>query len=208
MFCPAGAQFRNGATERFVAKFKRTLEHKFGKVKHLSMIEMAVAMKIVASVVSSRPVHARYSTRGGSPDSDFLTPITPNMLVTGRCNVEFPIRDYDLATRPLYRLSYVQELVAAWWELFKVHNFSSLVPTQKWQEEKRNIRIGDIVLLSYETKSKAGTYRLGVVVEVELEQDGLVRTVLVTYSLPELVLSSNSSLLRPPPGTMFVISIM
>ena len=56
MFCPAGAQFRIGTTERFVAKFKKTLEHKFGKAKHLSMIEMAVAIMIVASVVNSRPV--------------------------------------------------------------------------------------------------------------------------------------------------------
>ena len=105
------------------------------------------------------------------------------MLLTGRCNEEIPIRDYDLTMRPLGRLHYVQELLAAWGEQFKVQNFSSRVPTQKWQEEKRNIRIGNIMLLSYETKSKAGTYRLGVVVEVELEEDGLVRTVFVTYSL-------------------------
>ena len=32
-------------------------------------------------------------------------------------------------------------------------------------------------------KSKAGTYRLRVVVQVKLEEDGLVRTVHVTFSL-------------------------
>ena len=37
---------------------------------------------------------------------------------------------------------------ATWWEQFKIQNFASLVPTQKWQEEKRNMRIGNIVLLS------------------------------------------------------------
>ena len=73
--------------------------------------------------------------------------------------------------------------MAAWWEQFKIQNFASLVPIQKWQEEKKNIRMDNIVLLSYETKSKAGSYRLGVVVEVELEEDGLVHTVHVTYSL-------------------------
>ena len=45
------------------------------------------------------------------------------------------------------------------------------------------MRIGDIVLLSYETKSKADSYRLGVVVEFKLEEDSLVHTVHVTYSM-------------------------
>ena len=43
--------------------------------------------------------------------------------------------------------------------------------------------IGNNVLLSYETKSKAGSYRLGVVIEVELEEEGLVHPLHVTYSL-------------------------
>ena len=73
--------------------------------------------------------------------------------------------------------------MAAWWEQLKVKNFSSLVPNQKLQEEKRNIRISDIVLLSYKTKRNAGTYRLGLIVDVTLEDDGLVCTVFVTYSL-------------------------
>ena len=46
------------------------------------------------------------------------------------------------------------------------------------------MRIGNIVLLSYKTKSKAGSYRLRVVLEVKLGEDGLVHTVRVTYSLP------------------------
>ena len=181
-YCPAGAQFRNGATERFVAKLKRTLSHRFGETKHLSMIEMMVALKVVASVVNSRPVYARYGPRGGG-DPDYLTPITPNMLLTGRCNEEIPIRDYDMTSKPMARLVYVQELVAAWWEQFKCQNFSSLIPTSRWQEEKRNMCVGDIVLIYYSSKSKAGIYRLGKVVDVEVESDGLVHTVTVVYSL-------------------------
>ena len=41
------------------------------------------------------------------------------------------------------------------------------------REEKR---IGDITLLSLETTSKAGSCRLGAVVEVELDKDGLAHT--------------------------------
>ena len=62
-------------------------------------------------------------------------------------------------------------------------NFSSLVPRQKWFFEKRNLRVGDVVLIQYEGKCTPGTYRLGVVCEIEVSPDGLVRTVTVDYSL-------------------------
>ena len=56
-YTPPGAQFRNGALEVFVKKFKRTLEHRF-KDKTLSMMEMNVAVKVVSSVLNSRPISA------------------------------------------------------------------------------------------------------------------------------------------------------
>ena len=62
-------------------------------------------------------------------------------------------------------------------------NFSSLVPRQKWLFERRNLCVGDVVLIRYEGKLSQGTYRLGVVCEVEKSPDGLVRTVTVEYSL-------------------------
>ena len=62
-------------------------------------------------------------------------------------------------------------------------NFTSLVPRQKWFYERRNMKIGDVVLIQYVGKCRPATYRLGVVIEVEVEADGLVRTVTVEYSL-------------------------
>ena len=106
------------------------------------------------------------------------------MMLTGRANTEIPIRNYDNSSNPLVRMEYVQRVVTEWWEQFKVQNFSSLVPTQKWQLERRNIRVGDIVLVQYTTKSSPGTYRLARVKEVEVDSvDGLVHTCTVVYSL-------------------------
>ena len=62
-------------------------------------------------------------------------------------------------------------------------NFLSLVPRQKWFYEQRNVRVGDVVLVQYEGKCRPATYRLAVVIDVEVDADGLVRTVSVEYSL-------------------------
>ena len=58
-FTPAQAQFRNGAVEIYVKKFKRTLEHKF-KNRQMRLLEFETALKIVASVGNSRPLSVRY----------------------------------------------------------------------------------------------------------------------------------------------------
>ena len=181
-FTPAQAQFRNGAVEIFVRKFKRTLEHRF-KGKMMRLLEIETALKIVASVTNSRPLSARFGPKGGC-DPDYLTPLTPNMMLTGRANNEIPIRDYETSSSPLIRLEYVQRVVQEWWDQFKIQNFTSLIPTQRWQQERRNMRVGDVVLVQYTSKSSPGTYRLARVKKVEVDEvDGLVHTCTVVYSL-------------------------
>ena len=94
-----------------------------------------------------------------------------------------PVRDYDRSDKPLYRLQYVEECLAQWWDQYMCQNFTCLVPRQKWFYERRNMQVGDVVLIQYTGKCKPATYRLGVVIEVEVDDDGLVRTVSVEYSL-------------------------
>ena len=180
-FHPSGSQFRNGLVESFVKKFKRSLVYKYSS-RMMFLLELETSFKIVASVLNSRPIYARWGSRGGD-DPDFLSPLTPNMLLTGRSNTEVPVRDYERSDKPLYRLQYVEECLAQWWDQYMVQYFTSLVPRQKWFHEKRNMQIGDVVLIQYKGKCRPATYRLGVVIEVEVDDDGLVRTVSVEYSL-------------------------
>ena len=113
-------------------------------------------------------------------DPDFLSPLTPNMLLTGRTNVEVPVKEYDRSDKPLQRMQYVEECVQQLLNQFMAQNFSSLVPRQKWLFERRNMQVGDIVLIQYVGKCKPATY---MVVEVEIDEDDLVRTVVVEYRL-------------------------
>ena len=180
-FYPAGSQFRNGAVEIFVKKFKRTLRHKYGR-RLMYLLELQSCFKVIASILNSRPISARWGNRG-EDDPDFLSPLTPNMLLTGRANTDIPVRDYNASDNPLYRLQFVEESISQWWDQFAKQNFSSLIPRQKWYSQSRNMSVGDVVLIQYEEKYKPGTYRLGVVYQIQLDPDGLVRTVWVEYSL-------------------------
>ena len=107
------------------------------------------------------------------------------MLLTGRSGSRAPVdRDVNFDELPQDRLSFVEELEMAWWCQYKVQYFASLVPTQKWLNAKRNMSVGDIVLIEYKAKSFSGTYRLGRVDSVEVvPTDNLVRTCNVVYKL-------------------------
>ena len=180
-FCPAGAQWRNGAVEAQVKQFKKSLE--LYKQSGMTYAELQSAFKKIAAVLNSRPVSARYGPRHEQSDPDYLELVTPSMLLTGRSGVDLPIREYADESSPGQRLAYKEELEKCWWERWKVQCFDSLIPTTTWTHEKRSVAVGDVVLISYLDKSKTGTYRLGVVDSVEIDPDGLVRTCQVRYRL-------------------------
>ena len=182
-FAPAGAQWRNGAVEIFVKKFKKSFSLLYAKTR-LNFAEMSCAIKRIANVLNDRPLSVQKSCLA-YPDADFLSPLTPNMMVTGRSGRRPPIdKDVNFDELPEDRLSFVEELERAWWYQYKVQYFTSLLPSQKWLHAKRNMCPGDIVLIEYKNKSFPGTYRLGRVKDVEIDpNDGLVRTCTVVYKL-------------------------
>ena len=104
------------------------------------------------------------------------------MLITGRSQAGPPVDVADYVDARAQR-SFLQELESAWWYQYKVQCFDSLAPTRKWIEAKRNLAVGDIVLIQYSSKSAPGTYRLGMVCKVEADANGLVRTCTVRYHL-------------------------
>lgn len=145
---------------------------------------MSCATKRIANILNDLPLSIQKSS-SEYPDIDFLSPITPNMLTTGRSGSRAPVeRDYAGEERPEERLSYIQELERAWWYQYKVQYFTSLIPCQKWLTAKRNMCVGDVVLIEYKNKSFPGTYRLGRIKDFEIDPtDNLVRTCTVIYKL-------------------------
>ena len=139
--------------------------------------------------MNDRPVSVQ-RTKSDAQDNDFLRPLTPNMLITGR-NATGPPSDYEDVNDPQLRKSFIDELEAAWWYQFKVQCFDSLIPTRKWVDARRNMAVGDVVLIQYASKSFPGTYRLGRVAQVEYDEDSLVRTCLVKYRLVKPITAHN-----------------
>ena len=107
-------------------------------------------------------------------------PLTPNHLLLGRATVEVPDLEYDESNRFSARLSYVQQVHKIWWDKWIQDVLPTLVPCKRWKDIKKNINVGDVVMMKYEG-SINNDYRLARVKETFPDHKGLVRTVKVMY---------------------------
>jgi len=53
-----------------------------------------------------------------------------------------------------------------------------------WNKLVENLQVGDAILIHYDSKSKAGDWRWGCMTHADPDQDGLVKMVLVGYTIP------------------------
>ena len=132
----------------------------------------------VATLVNSRPIGVVTGSDATQP-----APITPNHLILGRATNEVVDGALDTSLNVNKRLQFLQTLVGEWWKKWYESVLPTLVPSYKWLQRHRNVRVGDICLTKYKNELK-GNYRLGKVKSVKKGSDTLVRTVTLIYKNP------------------------
>ena len=173
---PAEASHHNGLSESLIKSVKRSITHVVGE-NVLSFSELQLAMFEIANILNSRPL-------GITDDSDpeDPTPITPNGLLYGKCDNEVPQGPFNSNSSLTLRFEYIQTIVDDWWNRWYTRVLPSLVPSYKWRQKHRNVKVGDVCLIRY--KGIRASYRLGRVVDTKNGEDGLVRSVRLQYKLP------------------------
>ena len=179
---PAGAQFRNGLSERRVAMMKSTIDNVLANslINHkptLDYTEMSTLLYRVCNIVNDRPVALK------DLNEDTMVPLTVNQLLLGKTRTAKPVLRGEVQPEAYFKSeAYLQELTQAWWNQWKTKALSTLLPFYRGEDcdRHRNLRIGDVCLLLFESKVVAD-YRLCRVSDVTLSVDDCVRTVIVKY---------------------------
>ena len=113
---------------------------------------------------------------GSQDQNEEIQPLTPNMLLIGRSDMDSKSPEYDLDISLPKRSAYVQNLVDKWWSLWIKQVWPHLVPCKKWRSVSRNLAVGDVCLLSF-PGALTGKFKLVRVVEIHPDGNGIVRTV-------------------------------
>lgn len=119
-------------------------------------------------------------------DPTSMEPLTPNHLLTMKSAAALPppgnfVRE-DLYIAKRWRR--VQYLTEVFWGRWKKEYLCALNHRQKWNTPRRNMRVGDVVLLKED--SARMQWPLAIVTEVKQDSDGLVRRVKIKIGSTKL----------------------
>ena len=189
---PPGASHMGGAWERLIGVVRSVLNAILDKnSKRLDDNSLSTFFYEVAAVVNCRPLSLEYVT-----DPNYPEPLTPNHLLTGRSRVVIPppgeFGQDD--TYHIKRWRCVQYLSDQFWQRWKREYLRYLQLRSKWQREQRELRVGDIALMSDENAPR-NEWRRGIVTEVFVSGDGYVRS--VRLKTGKKTDGADSSLVRP-----------
>ena len=171
-FNPPYASHMGGIWERQIRTVRRILLALL-KQQTLDDEGLATLMCQVEAVVNSRPITVV------SSDSRDPEPLTPNHLLLLRSGAKLPPGVFVQAD--LYgkrRWKQVQYLADVFWRRWIREYLPALQERQKWLHPRRNLSVGDIVLLVDE-QTPRNLWPMGRVSETFPGRDGLVRSVRV-----------------------------
>ena len=152
--CPQDAS--TGLAESRVKAVKTTLSHMLnstliGTKPTLSYAELCTTLARAASIINDRPIGVRSLTE------DEIVPLTVNQLLLGRSTTTSRAAYAETAQdNYMAANSYQEELLAQWWNRWKVVGLPHMIPYQRFKDAKRhkNLLKGDVCLLQYDGKFK------------------------------------------------------
>ncbi|XP_068246868.1 uncharacterized protein [Palaemon carinicauda] len=170
-FNPPTASHMGGCCERQIRTVRKVLSalvKEFGE--RLNDESLRTLLCEVESIVNSRPL----TTVSDSVDD--LEPLTPNHLLIPKSYVIPPpglFQKDDVYMRRRWRC--VQYLTNLFWLRFGKEYLSTLQTRQKWNEPRRNLIVGDVVLVKIDIEPR-NHWPMGRVIEVYTDDKGTIRS--------------------------------
>ena len=175
---PPAASHMGGVWERQIRTVRSILSSLLRDYGHaLNDESLRTLMTKVECIVNSRPLTFP------SGDATDLQPLTPNHILTMKSKVVMPppgdFQKDDVYLRKRWRR--VQYMANIFWTRWKREYLQTLQARTKWNQPKRNIEIGDIVLIKDENTAR-NYWPMARVVNVRQDSKGFVRSATLKLS--------------------------
>ncbi|XP_067623897.1 uncharacterized protein [Eurosta solidaginis] len=170
-FITPSAPHQGGLWEAAVKAAKHHLRRVMG-ARLLTIEAVQTLLAEIGAVLNSRPLCAQ------SADPQDLAPLTPGHLLIGESLVP-ALGEQVPVEWPENRLDYWQsrqQITQRFWKLWSNNYLHELQQRPKWREIRRNLKVGDLVVLKNENTPPT-LWRMGRVTALHPGRDGLVRNV-------------------------------
>ena len=188
------SSYKGGVLERQIRTVRSVLIQILSKQgDQLDDESLRTLMYETMSIVNSRPLSV-----DNMEDPNFPEPLTPNHIFTMKFKILLQppgqFVNEDLYSRKRWRR--IQYLLNVFWSRWKTEYANNLQVRTKWQTIKRNLKVGDIVMLKDED-SPRNQWPLARVIEAPEDEDGLVRHA--------TILCANGKTFQRPIRSLFMI---
>lgn len=176
---PPAASHMGGVWERQIRTIRSVLTAILDQsAQRLDSSSLRTFLYEVMAIINSRPLTVEHLNDPSSPE-----PLTPNHILTMKSTIILPppgqfIKE-DLYLQKRWRR--VQYLANEFWIRWKKEYLLSLQPRQKWQKNRRNLKVNDIVLLK-DDQAPRNEWKLARITAVYPGSDDRVRKVRLLVS--------------------------
>ena len=173
---PADSPWRQGKVERRIAIIKKHIAHAIGDSR-ITPLELQTILMEISDICNERPITAAKPREDGT-----YCLVTPNQLLMGRSINKLPDDQEiseSLGVTARYRL--INHITTVFWQRWSAEVSPSLIVRQKWHVASRNLQKGDVVMIAESSKLKS-KYKLGIVDEVKVSRDNIVRSAIIRYN--------------------------
>ncbi|XP_014673726.1 PREDICTED: uncharacterized protein LOC106813985 [Priapulus caudatus] len=168
-FITPGAPHQNGCAESLVKSCKYALKKAIGE-QTLTPFELYTCLLEVANLVNQRPI-GRIPT-----DPDDGSYLSPNDMLLGRASSDVSQGPFRETRNPRHRVELVQRIVDSFWQRWTRDVLPLLAPRRKWNVDRRNVRVDDIVMMA-DANAVRGKWTIARITQVYPGLDGKVRNV-------------------------------
>ena len=187
-FSAADAPWQNGCAESLIKSAKKAIAVAIG-AQVLTFSEMQTVLFEAANLLNERPIGRKPSS---VEDGAYLS---PNDLLLGRSTSKVSGGPFSNTTNSYIRYQFVQKIVTAFWKKWTRDFFPSLLVWPKWHTARRNVQVGDIVLIQ-DSNQVRGKWKFGRFARADASlRDGFVRNIEIEYKNPGA--SNYTTITRP-----------
>ena len=183
LFNPPSASHAGGIWERQIRTIRSILDAILLEYSaKLDDASLRTFMLEAMAIVNSRPL-----TVTSLNDPTAIEPLTPNHILQMKSTRALPppgrFEPTDLYIRKRWRR--VQYLTEVFWGRWKREYLLSLNERQKWTKPRRNLLVGDVVMVKDESTPRM-EWPLAIITEAQPDADGLVRKVKISVGTKDL----------------------
>ena len=170
---PADSPWWNSCCEALIRSVKKVIRNAIDQT-NLTFSEFQTVLFQCSNLFNERPLGVNKSS-----EHDF-TYLCPNDVLLGRSSSKVPVDNFSDQNPLSRRIAFIESLVNSFWKKWTRCYFPFLLVEQKWHYTRRNVRVGDIVIIHDEDLARSD-WKLGKMSDVIAGTDGVIRRLEIQY---------------------------